>query len=196
MQSIENYRYDILRDDQEKLVTFHKTDDLAPHENQHFHDSIEFIYVAKGCIHAKLGSDSLEITSGHLLALPSFTPHDCPRKDAELWQLIVPRSMISNLDKLMERKTFASRVIRDPNGQLLSYLKLIHEINTREGIFSELDEDCAKNSAVTAAASFIRTVIPLFGLRDEIGSSSSVMQAIRYLSEHFREPLRIGEISQ
>lgn len=196
MRNMDDYRYELGRDEQDRLVTLHVMDRTQPMESQHFHDSTEFIYVASGCVHASLGSARVEVPSGHLLALSSFLPHDCPREDAELWQLIVPRSLVGNLDRLMGNRTFDRHVIADPDGQLLRYMRLIYELNTREGIFASMDEAYAKNAAISAAANFVRVVIPLCGLREESGSSMTVMQAIRYLSQHFREPIRIGEMAQ
>ena len=196
MRHTDEYRYDVMRDNQEQIVMLHVQNELAPQPNQHFHNSMEFVYVAEGRICARLGSNSVKVEKGELLALPSFLPHDFPRKDAELWQLIVPRSLMGNLDKLMEHKTLDRLVIADSDGQLLTYMRLIYDIYTRRGAFAALDAGAAQNAANTAASNFVRVVIALCGLREATGSSTLVMQAIRYLSEHFREPVRVGEISQ
>lgn len=196
MRYTEDYRYEVMRDNREQILMLHVKNELAPRPNQHFHNSMEFVYVAEGSICARLGRNSVKVEKGSLLALPSFLPHDIPRKDTELWQLIVPRSLMGNLDKLMEHKTLDRLVIADADGQLLTYMRLIYDIYTRCGSFATLDEGAAQNVANAAAANFVRVVIALCGLREETGGSTAVMQAIRYLSEHFRDSIRIGEISQ
>ena len=196
MSELENYRYEIMRDNRDGLTMFHVTEDHGINPKQHFHGSMEFIYVAKGRLLAYLGEERLEVEEGCLLALPSFLPHDLPVENAELWQLIVPRLLIGNLDKLMENKTLERRVIPDPDGQLLAYLKLIYEIHTQSGLFASLDAHSVQAAAHSAAASFVRIVIQLCGLKEKEGSSSAVMQAIHYLSQHFREPVQIGRLSR
>ena len=196
MTELENYRYEIMRDNRDGLTMFHVTEDHGINPKQHFHGSMEFVYVAKGRILAYLGEECMEVKAGHLLALPSFLPHDLPVENAELWQLIVPRLLIGNLDKLMENKTLERRVIPDENGQLLAYLKLIYGMYTGEGLFANLDGHSVQAAAHSAAASFVRIVIQLCGLKEKAGSSSAVMQAIHYLSQHFREPIQIGNLSR
>ncbi|MBQ8510669.1 MAG: helix-turn-helix domain-containing protein [Clostridia bacterium] len=196
MPDTDLYSYEVTRDNQDQIVTLHIQNGIAPRPSQHFHDSLEFLYVADGSINARLGSEQTVVPAGNLLAVSSFLPHDFPREYAELWQLIVPRSLISNLDQLMENKTFARRVLPDPDGQLLAYMKLIYEINTRGGIFAVIDETAAHAAAVSAAGNLVRLIIRISGLREEGGSSLPVMQAIRHISLHFREPIRVGELSR
>ncbi len=188
--------YDPSRDRPDGLITACHTEASAPLERQHFHGSPEFLYVHTGCILARMGEREILVPPGHLLALSSFLPHDCPRSEGEIYQLILPRSGMSGLDGLMEGKTFDKAVLADPDGQLYAQMRLIHEMNARIGLFAALDGDEARRAAASAAMALVRVLIPLLGLRAEPGSTQPVLQAIRYLSEHFREEIRIGELAR
>ena len=162
----------------------------------HYHGSIELFYVKSGSVNARIGAELMEIGEGNLIAVSSLVPHDFARARAEYYQLIIPREFIPSIDKLMENKSFDRMVIEDPDGQLLSRMKDIYEIDNKIGIYSAFDDRTATEICISAAINLLRMLVGICGLKDSLGVSGPVVEALQFLSLHFREQIGISDLSR
>lgn len=195
MEPITNF-YEIDRDLQHAVTADHRSIRLSHHNLPHFHDSVEFMYIAGGELDTTIEGVHRIVGAGNLIALAPFVPHENIGSDADTYMLVIPRRLVSNLDQLMGGSVFATPVIADPDGQLLQSILHIFALHNRDGIFEKIDPESASALELSEICTFIRLVIALCGLRENAVSSGIVPRAIEYIHLHFRETVSIPKLAQ
>jgi len=193
------FRYEAWRDEEDKLrFGFREAEIKEQYETPslcHIHGMLEFIYVVSGCGQIIIDGQVKNVTANTFIAVSCFVPHHFTRLDSSSWLVIIPARYISACAPLLEGKTFSDPIVHDGNGEILACIQLINAIYSRTGIYADM-RDGNEELLSSALMLLLRSAIAVCGLKDKPRSSYILLDAVDYIHKHFREPIRIAELSR
>ena len=191
------FHYELFRDEEAVLFTECYDIPTGGHNVLHFHNCIELLYAETGSFRVIVNGMDYTLQAGDFAAVSSFTIHDCiSDMSARRWVILIPPSLLGGAAKQLEGKTFQSCVAHD-DGTLLSLLKLLYCAHKRQGMYagaSDTAEIAQIERSLSAAA--VMTAAAACGLCEQGASSVVLIELLKYLHLHFREPIHIPELSR
>jgi len=182
-----HYEYEHFRDIQQYPTCWASENDWC---SPHFHSSIELVYVDTGVLTAILNGETLEITAGQLLIVPSYTMHTYQTKLFSVsYVYIIPLATIPTLKSVLHKKTFLHYILND--SQILP--EIIHCMKTVKMMTKEspglYDQNIIKGYTYVVLGMIIKYV----GLIDVPDNkiASKAQDILLYLQEHYLEPLSL-----
>ena len=191
------FHYELFRDEEAVLVTERYTIPTDGSNVLHFHNCIEILYAETEHFSVTLDGTDYELTPGQFIVIPSFSIHDCNvATNAVRWVVIIPPALLGSTIKQLEGKTFDVCRQQD-DGTMLSLLQLLRNANLKNGtFFSNADRESHDQLIRSLSAAVITTAIAACGLKEQSGSSVLLIELLKYLHLHFREPIRMPEVAR
>ena len=116
--------------------------------------------------------------------------------NARRWVVLIPPSLLGGSAKQLEGKTFTD-CIRHDDGTMLSLLRMLRCAHKREGeFFSIADTPQLTQIERSLSAAVVTTAAAACGLSDQGESSIVLIELLKYLHLHFREPIPIPELAK
>ncbi len=190
------FHYELFRDEEAALFTECYAIPTGGHNVLHFHNCIELLYAETGSFRVIVDGIDYTLYAGDFAAISSFTIHDCiSDMAARLWVILIPPSLLGGSAKQLEGKTFTNCICHD-DGTMLSLLKMLHSAHKREGAFFH-SADTAQLTQIerSLSSAVITTAAAACGLSEQGDSSIVLIELLRYLHLHFREPIHIPDLA-
>lgn len=156
----------------------------------HLHNAIELVYVVRGSATVLCDSGPLSLNPGDLyLAFPN-QPHGYENtRDFDGYVLIATTKLLSDYKTMLEKNQPGDPICH-PTGQaaadILSLLKMMH-VDRKSTNIPLLQSYCLL---------LLHKAVALTKLIPRTGESDTLQLALRYIGEHYREPLTRREIAQ
>ena len=191
------FHYELFRDEEAALVTDRYTIPTDGSNVLHFHHCIEMLYAETKQFTVVLDGTDYELSAGQFIIIPSFSIHDCTTPtNAVRWLIMIPPTLLGSTQKLLEGKTF-DKCHQQDDGTMLRLLQLLRCANLKQGtFFSRADKESHDQLIRSLSAAVITTAIAACGLKEQSGSSVLLIELLKYLHLHFREPIRIPEVAR
>ena len=193
------FHYELFRDEEAVLFTECYDIPTGGHNVLHFHNCIEILYAETDTFRVIIGGEEYALHAGDFAAVSSFTIHDCiSDMPARRWVILIPPSLLGGAAKQLEGKTFRNCVAHD-DGTLLALLKLLYSVHKRQGIYTgSAAADTAELAQIerSLSAAVVMTAAAVCGLCEQGESSVILIELLKYLHLHFREPIHIPELAR
>ena len=192
------FHYELFRDEEAALFAECYDIPTGGHNVLHFHNCIELLYAETGSFRVIVNGTEYTLRAGDFAAISSFTVHDCiSDMPARRWVILIPPSLLGGAAKQLEGKTFAN-CVRHDDGTLLALLKLLYCAHKQEGIYAlSVPGSAALVQTVRSlSAAAVMTAAAACGLCEQGESSVVLIELLRYLHLHFREPIHIPELAR
>lgn len=151
----------------------------------HFHDSIEIIAVASGSYTVRVGGEERRLSAGEIAFVDSFATHSTRSEgDATHFAVTISSKYFAGVTQLKER----------------TLPPFLVKVDGTDGIFSVLESaklllDKGKNEAVKRGfvELFLGALISLYPTveRPKNRAAENARHILRFINEHFREPLTL-----
>ncbi len=191
------FHYELFRDEEAVLFTECYDIPTGGHNVLHFHNCIELLYAETGTFRVIIAGEEYTLQAGDFAAISSFTIHDCiSDMSARRWVILIPPSFLGGAAKQLEGKTF-TRCVRHDDGTLLSLLKMLYCANRRHGLYTSIAH-AAELAQIerSLSAAVVMTVAAVCGLCEQGASSVVLIELLKYLHLHFREPIHIPALAR
>ncbi|MBQ8508701.1 MAG: helix-turn-helix domain-containing protein [Clostridia bacterium] len=162
----------------------------------HFHSSIEILYVEDGQMQVNIDNMNYTVSQGQFIAVPSFTFHSCcVNADARRWVVVIPPELLGSTARQLDGKIFADCLQMD-DGTIFSLTRIIRHAYSQQGIFQgDGNAENRRQIIRSLCAAIITAVISACGLREQNSPAPLIVNALKYIHLHFREDIRIPEMS-
>jgi len=190
------FHYELFRDEEAVLFTECYDIPTGGHNVLHFHNCIELLYAETGSFRVIIAGEEYDLQAGDFAAVSSFTIHDCiSDMPARRWVILIPPSLLGGAAKQLEGKTF-TRCVRHDDGTLLSLLKMLYCVNKRQGLYMSAHAAELAQIERSLSAAVVMTVAAVCGLCEQGASSVVLIELLKYLHLHFREPIHIPALAR
>ena len=197
---------DVFEQDQDKLIIAPYLQDDLPSHTHHF---FELVYVTNGTCNHTMGENTGCLTPGDYFIIDYDSPHSysCSQSLSLINCLFLPEILDETLrgcqsfDSLLHRcfiryyspsfpQAPVNRIFRDDDGRILSLLKSMRrEYMEKAAGYPEI----LRCQLIEVLVHFMRSVIQTNTMRPQ---SSVILQAIRYVDEHYMEPITLSGFSR
>jgi len=185
------FEYEHFRDVQKYPTCWKSEDDWC---SPHFHSSIELVYVDRGVLTAILNGETLKITSGQLLIVPSYTMHTYQTEvSSTSYVYIIPLDTVPTLKAILHKKTFPHYTLED--AQILP--EIIHCMNMVTMTTIETPGMYEQNIIKGYTYVVLGIIIKYVGLVDvpENKIASKAQDILLYLQEHYLESISLESVA-
>ncbi|MBQ8510243.1 MAG: helix-turn-helix transcriptional regulator [Clostridia bacterium] len=166
----------------------------------HFHNCLEFIYVAEGVMDAVIDNRACVIPQGYMTMISSFTVHAMKSRVRGINYVVqIPRSSLPEWDIMLDNQTFAETSLKDDENQsLLSIFRLMYDLNCQNGIFNGLYPTLEERDTQLRllGASLVSIVIRRCPLVPRQCMTNLIADAVSYIQQNFRRKLLLSDISR
>lgn len=168
----------------------------------HWHNEIEFIYVAKGSCTMNVNGENIEATEGDLLIFDSGDVHYCNNRSADL----VFEFLIFNPDLLkfhLNKQAFGTHVIRkelvEGTGLLSEWTVLNNRIERELDSKQNYYKEYIRSEITSFWCYFLRVFSTLEVADVDAKNHNQIVKKFRgvlsYMEDHFKEELTLTDIS-
>ena len=157
---------------------------------------LEFIYVDDGEALVTVAGQVVTIGAGTFIAVAGFVPHSFEQLGSSSWLVQIPIDIIRGVQSQLEGHSFKNPIIRDEGGELLSCIQLMNAVIKRTGSFSGIADADRAVLISDMASMLVRSAIAVCGLTEKHTGDHLLLDAVNYLGEHFREPIRVAELAR
>lgn len=160
----------------------------------HFHNALEFVGVAVGCLDVMVDGRKRTIGEGEIMIAGSMSPHSiqslCPGK---YYCVQLPRDLAVEWNSLLADKTFSDISIRDSHG-MLALMDIA--VQAREsGLFEKYSEAWATELRLIISA-LTGMVIGSTGLVPRHSMTDLTARAVELIDRRYHGKLRLSDISR
>lgn len=160
----------------------------------HFHNALEFVGVADGCLDVMVDGKSQTLHEGQIMIAGSMSPHSLySRYPGKYYCVQLPRDLAVEWNSLLADKTFANISVNDEYG-ILDLMDIAVRLN-ESGLFEAQSEMWATElrliiSALTGIIIRCSELVPKQQMTD------LVARAVELIDQRFHEKLRLSDISR
>ena len=190
-----SYRYEYWRDKTDRFFIDYREFVPVSKPINHIHRAMEILYVTKGRAEVQIGNQTTTMEAGSFAAISPLMPHTFYHGSSSSWLLLIPAAMTKSAAPELNGMTFARPVMCD-SGEFLSFIRIIHAISSRTGIYQSIDDAHREELLTSASSLLLQTTISVCGLTDQRSGDHLLLRAVAYLDAHFREDIRVPAMAR
>ena len=160
----------------------------------HFHNALEFVGVAEGCLDVMVDGRKRTIGAGEIMIAGSMSPHSIQsRCNGKYYCVQLPRDLAFEWNPLLADKTFSDISIKDDHG-MLGLMDIAVNVS-KSGLFEKFSEEWATElrliiSALTGLVRKSTGLVPRHSMTD------LTARAVELIDRRYHEKLRLSDISR